>query len=81
MANCIVPGCRRNANNNLGVRLRKPDTTAIWAFETATHVCDAHAKTGARLVMTYEPTTTRRVEFSVQGATQPVVRRSRAIRP
>lgn len=81
MADCIVPGCRRNASNNLGVRLRKPDTTAIWAFETAAHVCDTHARSGARLVMIYEPTTTGRVEFNVQGATEPIVRRSRAIRP
>lgn len=81
MADCIVPGCSRTGTNNLGVRLRKPDTTAIWAFETAAHVCDVHARSGVRLVMIYEPTKTGRVEFSVHGATEPVVRRSRAIRP
>lgn len=80
MANCIVPGCGRNAVNNLGVRLRKPDTSAIWAFETAVHVCDRHARSGARLTVVYEATASGRVEFAVQGATEPVVRRTRAIR-
>jgi hypothetical protein len=80
MADCIVPGCRRNASNNLGVRLRKPDTTAVWAFETTAHVCDLHARSGARLSLVYEPTATGRIEFSVQGAGEPVVRRTRAIR-
>jgi hypothetical protein len=33
MADCIVPGCRRNALNNLGVRLRKPHTSASLGTE------------------------------------------------
>jgi hypothetical protein len=80
LSTCIVPGCKRAASNNLGVRLRKPDTSAIWAFETAAHVCDVHARCGARIHVVWESTTTRRVEFSVQGAGEPIVRRTRAIR-
>ena len=80
LATCIVPGCRRNAPNNLGVRLRKPDASAIWAFETAAHVCDVHARSGARLHVVWEATGTARVDFSVQGADEPITRRTRAIR-
>lgn len=80
MPECIVPGCRRNAENNLGIRLRKRDTTAIWAPETTAHVCDVHARSGARVTVLYEATDTQRVEISVQGATEAIVRRTKSIR-
>jgi hypothetical protein len=76
MADCIVPGCRRSANNTLGVRLRKPDTNAIWAPQAPAHVCDYHSKSGARIALSYEATDSGRVEVRVQGATEPRVRRS-----
>lgn len=56
MPECIVPGCSRNAENTLGVRLRKPDTTAIWAPQTNAHVCNVHARSGARVSVIYEAT-------------------------
>jgi hypothetical protein len=76
MPDCIVPGCRRNALNTLGVRLRKPDTSAIWAPQTDAYVCDTHARSGARLTLTYEATGTGRVEVRTQGAAEPIVKRS-----
>jgi hypothetical protein len=69
MAECIVPGCPVEASNNLGVRLRRPDTSAIWAPNTAAHVCDRHAVAGARLTVLFEPTETGQVEVGVYGAT------------
>jgi hypothetical protein len=76
MADCIVPGCRRNALNNLGVRLRRPNTSAIWAPNANAYVCDVHAHSGARVTLIYEANDTGRVELRVQGAQEPVVRRT-----
>lgn len=76
MPECVVPGCRRRADNALGVRLRRPDTSAIWAPQTSAHVCDHHARSGARITLVYEATTSGRIEMRVQGATEPLVRRA-----
>lgn len=76
MADCIVPGCGRNALNNLGVRLRKPDTSAIWAPNANAYVCDAHARSGARITVIYEATDTGRIETHVKGTEESVVRRT-----
>jgi hypothetical protein len=73
---CIVPSCRRNALNNLGVRLRKPDTSAIWAPNANAYVCDVHARSGALVTLIYETNDSGRVELAVQGAGKPVVRRT-----
>jgi hypothetical protein len=67
MAACIVPGCARDAQNNLGVRLRRPDTSAIWAPNTEAFVCDYHALSGAQIEVLYESTETSDVEVSVRG--------------
>jgi hypothetical protein len=77
---CIVPGCQRDGVNDLGIRLRRRNTTAWWARETAAHVCDTHAASGVRLTVIYEATDAGTVEVRTQGATAPVVRRSREIR-
>lgn len=76
MADCIVPGCRRNALNNLSVRLRPPDTSAIWSPNTNAFICDVHARGGARLTVLFEATESQRVETRVYGATEPVSRRT-----
>jgi len=55
MPDCIVPGCRRNAVNNLGVRLRRPpQADAHWSPNTNAFVCDQHARRGARITLVYE---------------------------
>ncbi len=75
VANCIVPGCARVGKNKLGVRLRKPDTSAIWSPETDALVCDAHARSGTRLLILFEATTTGRVEIRTHGVTDATVKR------
>ena len=67
MSECIVPGCPREALNNLSVRLRRPDTSAIWAPNTEAYVCDSHAESGARVTLYYEPTTAEAIEVRVHG--------------
>jgi hypothetical protein len=76
VGDCIVPGCGRNATNNLGVRLRKADTSAIWAPNANAYVCDRHARSGARITLIYEATDSGRIELNVQGAEAPTVRRT-----
>ena len=77
---CIVRGCSRSGVNDLGIRLRRRDRTAWWAGETAAHVYDVHARSGARLTILYEGTDNNTVEVRTHGATEPVVRRGRAVR-
>lgn len=31
MEKCIIPGCPHEGGNQLGIRCRRPDTTAVWA--------------------------------------------------
>lgn len=57
-------------------RLRKPDTSAIWAPNANAYVCDTHARSGARVTVLYEATDSGRVELRVQGGTEPIVRRA-----
>jgi hypothetical protein len=66
---CVVPGCPVEARNNLGIRLRRPDTSAIWAPNTEAYVCDTHAESGARIVVFYEATDSDQVDVHVHGAT------------
>ena len=75
MTHCIVPGCSRSGKNKLGVRLRKPDTSAIWSPETDAHVCDTHARSGARLVILYEATNSGRVEIVTRAVTDAKIKR------
>jgi len=76
MPTCIVPGCPLEAGNNLGIRLRRPDTSAIWAPNTEAYVCDQHALSGARVTIIYEPADTGQVEVVVNGAAPAVARRT-----
>jgi hypothetical protein len=78
MATCIIPGCNRDAVNNLGVRLRKPpQSDAWWSPNANVYVCNVHAKSGARITLLYEPTTTGKVETRVYAvAEEPTVRRT-----
>lgn len=46
MAKCIIVNCNNLATNNLSVRLRREDTTAIWAPNTDAFICDVHAACG-----------------------------------
>lgn len=68
---CIIPGCTNLAPNNFGVRLRRPDTTAIWAPNTEAYICDAHAKQGLIVTVTLEPTNTGEIETNVIGQVPP----------
>lgn len=76
---CIIPGCRNLAPHNLSVRLRRPDTSAIWAPNTEAFLCDTHAAQGLRVTIILEPTTTGNIETIVSGTTPPSVNRTTPI--
>lgn len=77
-----MPGCGRDAVNNLGVRLRRPpQADAIWSPNTNAFVCDEHGRDGARVTLIYEPTNTGRVETTVYAADGPPTKRQTPIRP
>lgn len=59
---CIIEGCREDGRNKFGVRLRFPNTNAVWSPNTGVGVCDYHASQGMRVVVFLEPTTSGEVE-------------------
>jgi len=58
MPQCLIPNCENEANHNLGARLRRPDTTAIWA---EAFLCDIHASQRYTVDITLTPTATRSI--------------------
>ena len=64
---CIIAGCRNRARHNIGVRLRRPSTRAIWAPNTDAYLCDEHAVQGLRVEVVLTPTTTGRIETVVSS--------------
>ena len=74
MAECVVPNCARDAQNNLGVRLRRPDTSAIWAPNTEAFVCDYHAESGALVTVYYQEAESNQVDVRVHGTSPPASR-------
>lgn len=77
---CIVAGCENFAEHNLSIRLRRPDTTAIWAPNTVAMICDQHSSQGFRIEITLIPNTSRQIETVVQSMGGVAVRRTTPIR-
>ena len=68
---CIFPGCNQPADHNIGVRLRRPATTAIWSPNTNAMVCDYHARRGMRVTVVVESIDEHVLETRVQAAGAP----------
>lgn len=64
---CIIAGCQNSAEHNFSVRLRRPDTSAIWAPNTEAFLCDDHATQGLILTVTLQPTNTGMVETRISS--------------
>jgi len=67
MQSCIVAGCTHLAAHNIGIRLRRPDGTAIWAPNTNAFVCDLHATAGFRIQIILTPNTTGQIRTEVSS--------------
>jgi hypothetical protein len=79
MSSCLIPNCTNSANNGIGIRLRRPNTTAIWAPNCNAFLCDFHASQGydINIVLTAAPTRNITTYTSAGGN---VKRRRTAIR-
>lgn len=79
MPQCLITNCHNNAQNNISIRLRRPDTSAIWAPNSEAFLCDAHAAQGYIINIDLQPvqplTITTNVSSGgqVQSRTTPIV--------
>ena len=74
---CVIEACQNEGIHNFGVRLRRPDTSAIWAPNTEAFICDFHASRGLRVIVLLEPTDRSELETIVRSVGQPVSRTTR----
>jgi len=73
--NCIVAGCSNDATSQIGIRLRRPDGTAVWAPNTHAYVCNVHAVQGFSIQIILTPTTSGDIETIVNSPTGAAVSR------
>ena len=64
MRACAIAGCELEGVNSIGVRCRRPDTSAIWAPNAPLGLCDVHARSG--LVVVLELVPVRRPSITVE---------------
>ena len=74
---CIIEGCEKEGVNNFGVRLRRPNTSAIWAPNTEAFICDFHASRGMKVIVFLEPTEHSELETIVRSVSQSASRTTR----
>lgn len=67
MAICLVPECENDADHNLGIRLRRPNTSAIWAPNCDAFLCDEHGENGCTIVVSVIPNTSGKVKTIVSA--------------
>lgn len=67
MPACIVNGCQNHASNNFGVRLRREDTSAIWAPNTEAYICDFHASSGFNIAVQLHTRTDNKIVTDVNA--------------
>lgn len=67
MPQCLIPNCQNNATNNLGIRCRRPDTSAIWAPNCNAYLCDEHADQGYVINITLTPDNARNITTNVSA--------------
>lgn len=68
---CMTPGHDdREAFYTLNVRLRRPDTTSVWAPSTGAYICDECALAGGTLEIIYTPALNRRSTPMVRTETR-----------
>jgi len=67
MQKCIIDGCSNEGVHVIGIRCRRPDTTAIWAPNTNAYLCDEHAEQGCKIEINITPTTDGKVQTDVKN--------------
>ncbi len=82
MPACIIAGCTNRARHNFSVRLRRPNTRAIWAPNTEAYICDDHAVQGLKVEVLLTPTEDGRIETAISSpGGRTVRRRTRIVNP
>lgn len=77
---CIVPDCKREGRNRLGVRCRiahdgptlfpgKGKTAALFAPDAEAYLCDQHALGGATITLLFEPNRSKETTIRVIAGT------------
>lgn len=79
MPTCIISGCTNVATNNFSVRLRREDTSAIWAPNTEAYICDHHASTGFDVDVTLTPRSDHDLQTAVSGGGAPATRTTKIV--
>lgn len=74
MPKCIIQNCQNNAEHNLGIRCRRPNTSAIWAPNCNAYLCDEHAEQGCTIDINITPNTLGTVKTNVSGGGRIVTR-------
>jgi hypothetical protein len=76
---CVIPGCKRNGRNKLGIRCRvwhdqsnaplgKGKTGALWSPDAEAYLCDEHAMGGAHMTVLFEPNDSKSTTIKVIAA-------------
>lgn len=65
MPQCLIPNCNNNARHNIGIRCRRPETSAIWAPNCDAFLCDVHAEQGYTIEITLTPIENRTITTRV----------------
>jgi hypothetical protein len=52
---CMIPKCPHEARHTLTIRMRRTDTSAVWAPATNFKICDKHATAGAEIEIIFRP--------------------------
>jgi hypothetical protein len=74
MPHCLIPNCTNNAEHNLGIRCRRPNTTAIWAPNCDAYLCDDHADQGFIIDITLTPNDSGLITTNVSAGGSPASR-------
>jgi len=76
MHECVVPGCKADGRNKLGVRCRvwhhdespiagKGYSDALWSPDADAYVCDRHGLEGAHVTLLFEPNSSKEIAVKV----------------
>ena len=76
---CVIPGCKREGRNKLGIRCRvwhdradaplgKGKTGALWSPDAEAYLCDKHAMGGAHMTVLFEPDDSKATTIKVIAA-------------
>jgi hypothetical protein len=79
MAQCIIPNCTNDASHNLGIRCRRPNTSAIWAPNCNAYLCDAHAEQGCSIQIIVTPNNAATITTNVSSGAGAVITRTTPI--